>query len=75
MRALRRSAMVGIILMLAIAHNVQLVEAGRLWCKTDPIVTLNNRIVSITVAIPVEYVLLVNGPVIIEIATPPSVDR
>lgn len=75
MRALRRFTTVGIILVLALALNMQLVEAGRLWCKSDPVVTLNGQTVSITVAIPLEYLLLVDGPVIIEIKTPPSVDR
>ena len=75
MRALRRPGTVGIILLLALVLNVQLVEAGRLWCKTDPVVTLNGRIVSITLAIPLEYLLVVDGPTIIEITTPPEVDR
>lgn len=75
MRALRRVGAVGVILVLALALNVQFVEAGRLWCKADPIVTLDNRIVSISLAIPLEYLLLVDGPTIIEITTPPSVDR
>ncbi len=75
MRALRRSGTVGAILLLALVLNVQFVEAGRLWCKADPIVTLNNRIVSISLAIPLEYLLLVDGPTIIEITTPPEVDR
>jgi len=75
MRALRRSATVGVILFLALILNMQLVEAGRLWCKADPVVTLNGRIVSISLAIPLKYLLLVNGPTVIEITTPPDVDR
>jgi hypothetical protein len=75
MRAMRRSALVGVILLLALALNVQVTEAGRLWCKADPIVMLDGRILSVNVSIPIEYVLLVDGPVRIEITTPPSVDR
>jgi hypothetical protein len=75
MRAIRRSAFVGVILLLALALNVQVTEAGRLWCKADPVVMLDGRLISVNVSIPIEYVLLVDGPVQIEITTPPSVDR
>jgi hypothetical protein len=75
MRAVRRAGTVGIIVVLALVLNVQFIEAGRLWCKADPVVTLDGRIVSITLAIPLEYLLLVDGPTIIEITTPPDVDR
>jgi len=75
MRALRRSGTIGTILLLALVLNVQVGEAGRLWCKADPIVTLNDRVVSISLSIPIEYLLLVDGPTIIEITTPPGVDR
>jgi hypothetical protein len=54
---------------------VQVTEAGRLWCKADPVVMLDGRLISVNVSIPIEYVLLVDGPVQIEITTPPSVDR
>jgi hypothetical protein len=75
MRAVRRAGTVGIIAVLAFVLNVQFVEAGRLWCKADPVVTLDGRIVSISLAIPLDYLLLVDGPTIIEITTPPEVDR
>lgn len=75
MRALRRAGTVGTILLLALVLNVQFVEAGRLWCKADPVVTLDGRTVSITLAIPLEYLLLVDGPTLIEITTPPAVNR
>ncbi len=75
MRAARRAGTVGIIVVLALVLNVQFVEAGRLWCKADPVVTLDGRIVSISLAIPLEYLLLVDGPTIIEITTPPEVER
>jgi|GEM_PF-6734868 len=75
MRLLRRSGTAGIVLLLALVLNVQFAEAGRLWCKADPVVTLNGRIVTIALAIPLEYLLLVDGPTLIEITTPPDVDR
>lgn len=45
------------------------------WCRTDPIITLNGAVVDISVAIPLEYVPLVNGPVQYEIQTPMSTKR
>jgi hypothetical protein len=75
MRLMRRSSLAGIVLLLALVLNVQFAEAGRLWCKADPVVTLDGRIVSISLAIPLEYVPLVTGPTLIEITTPPDVDR
>lgn len=49
-------------------------SAGRLWCSSDPVVTLDHRLVSISVAIPLESVPLVTGPTGIDIKAPPSVD-
>lgn len=51
------------------------VNAGFMWCKTDPVITLNGTIVDITTAIPLEYVPLVNGPVTYEIRTPKDTER
>lgn len=51
------------------------VQALALWCKSDPVVTLNGTVVDITVAIPLEYVPLVNGPVYYEIQTPRGTAR
>jgi len=48
---------------------------GILWCKSDPVVSLNGRLVDITAALPLEYVLLVTGPTQIQIQTPPGVER
>ena len=46
-----------------------------LWCKEDPVVRLNGTIVDITIAIPLAYVPLVNGPVEYEVQTPIGVAR
>ena len=50
-------------------------HAGIAWCRGDPVVLLNGTVVDISVGIPVEYVLLVNGPVAYTIQTPPPVTR
>lgn len=46
-----------------------------LWCKTDPIVSLNGTQVQILVAIPAEYVPYANGPTDVTVGTPRGVDR
>jgi len=65
----------GLVLLLTISFQAHVVDAGRLWCKADPVVSLDDRLVSISLAIPIEYLLLVNGPTTIEIKTPKTVDR
>jgi hypothetical protein len=64
-----------LVILLAVAVNAHAARAGRLWCKADPVISLDQRLVSITVAIPVEYLLLVNGPTTIGVKTPKTVDR
>jgi hypothetical protein len=46
-----------------------------LWCKADPVVELNGTLVDVTIAIPLEYVPLVNGPVRYEVRTPVGTRR
>lgn len=70
---LRRPAIAGLVSLLIVAVLVAPASAGRLWCKADPVVSLDDRLVSITVAIPLDYLLLVNGPTQITIRTPPSI--
>jgi hypothetical protein len=48
---------------------------GMLWCKADPIVSVDGRLVDITLSIPLEYLSRVSGPTRIEIRTPPDVQR
>jgi len=50
-------------------------HAGIAWCRGDPVVMLHGTVVDISVAIPIEYVLLVDGPVAYTIQTPPPVIR
>lgn len=49
-------------------------QASWSWCKSDPIVTLDARLVDIQVDIPLEYVPLVNGPTSFEIQRPKLVE-
>jgi hypothetical protein len=41
---------------------IQPVSAGRAWCRMDPDVLLEGTFVRVDVAVPEEYVPLVNGP-------------
>jgi hypothetical protein len=50
-------------------------NAGRLWCKSDPVILLDGRVVDVTVSIPLEMTFAVNGPVEFTIWTPAGVDR
>lgn len=71
----RDVTLAGAMSLLLFALLVHPISAGKLWCAADPVVGLDQRLVDITIAIPVEYVLLVNGPTTIEIKTPPAVER
>lgn len=70
---LRRTFIV-LVPLLILALVAQPAAAGKLWCKADPVVSLNGRVVSISPAIPLEYLLRVNGPTQITIKTPRGVD-
>ena len=50
-------------------------SAGRRWCARDPIVSLNGHAVQVWVAIPDEYVHLVNGPIDVQFETPAGMTR
>lgn len=50
-------------------------SAGRRWCARDPIVSLDGNIVQVWVAIPDEYVYLVNGPIAVQFKTPAGMAR
>lgn len=71
MRRIVVPVLVSLLVVLVVAGPV---NAG-MWCKADPVISLNGAVVDISVAIPLEYVLLVNGPVVYEVRTPKSVDR
>lgn len=49
--------------------------AGRVWCARDPIVNLNGTNLQVWVAVPEEYVYLVNGPIDVTFSTPRGVQR
>jgi hypothetical protein len=70
----RRSVLIVMPIVLC-ALLIQPSAAGRLWCRADPVVSLDDRLVSISVAIPVEDLLRVTGPTSIQIKAPRDVDR
>jgi hypothetical protein len=49
--------------------------AGRVWCRTDPDVLLEGTFVRVDVAVPEEFVHLVNGPTWLRFNLPSAVDR
>ena len=66
------SVIVALIAMLTLALPAR---AGYDWCMSDPIVRLDGATVQILVAVPQQYVPLVDGPVAVEIATPEGTTR
>lgn len=66
------SVVVALVMLVGLATPA---NAGVVWCKGDPVIVLNNVVVDISSAIPLEYVPYVNGPVRYEITTPASVNH
>jgi hypothetical protein len=62
---------------LAVPVALRLGEAGaaRAWCKTDPDVLLEGTLVRVEVAVPEEFLPLVNGPTWLRFNLPSAVDR
>lgn len=50
-------------------------HADIVWCRTDPIITLNGAVVDLSTSIPFKYVPLVNGPISYQVTTPRGTDR
>jgi hypothetical protein len=50
-------------------------SAGRTWCFRDPVVNLAGHDVQVLVAIPAEYVHLVDGPIDVVFKTPSGMSR
>ena len=61
--------------LLALLVMAMPITAGREWCAKDPVVDLNGTSLQILVAVPMEYVSLVNGAIDVEINTPSGVER
>ncbi len=72
---MRRFALSSLVVLVAVLVLVLPVQSAVHWCRTDPIVALNGTLVDIQVAVPLDYVLMVNGPVRIEIQTPKTTVR
>src|SRR5438105_8787798 len=76
--AIRRFALPFAAVVLAgvlLSAPVHATRAGRMWCKSDPIVSLNGRVIDLTVSLPLDKLLAVNGPLRIDIWTPAAVNR
>ncbi len=73
MTVIRRFGVCVLIPLLIILSFAPPAQASWSWCKSDPVVMLNGRIVDIQVDIPLEYVPLVNGPTSFEIQRPKSI--
>ncbi len=72
---MRRLLVPILVLLLVTLIPVPHAGATAIWCKSDPVVRLNGTVVDMAIAIPLEYVLLVDGPVRYEIRTPRSTTR
>ncbi len=72
---MRRSIFCFVLVILASLLVASPASAGRRWCARDPIVNLNGNTVQVWVAIPEEYVSLVDGPVEVEFKTPTGMSR
>ncbi len=72
---MRRSILCFVLVIIATLLFASPASAGRRWCSRDPIVSLNGHAVQVWVAIPEEYVPLVNGPIDIEFRTPTGMSR
>ena len=72
---MRRLVTALLLQVLVLALLVAPAQAGVKWCDDDPIVRLNGTLVQILVAVPEEYVPLVNGKVSVEIQTPKGTKR
>jgi hypothetical protein len=72
---LRRMILPVILASLAVALLAAPASAGRKWCLKDPIVSLNGSHLQLWIAIPEEYVYLVNGPIAVTYRVPRDVSR
>jgi hypothetical protein len=72
---MRRSLLCLVLVIIATLLFASPASAGRRWCARDPIVSLDGHAVQVWVAIPEEYVPLVNGPIEVEFRTPAGMSR
>ncbi len=72
MRRYTSALLLGLIALLMVAAPA---GAGVSWCRADPIVSLNGTQVQVWVAMPDQYVGLVNGPINVQFVTPSTVQR
>lgn len=67
---MRRSGVLALLMLLALWLPGMPVSAGKGWCRSDPIVRINGTDLQIWVAIPIEDLPDVIGPIQIEIVVP-----
>lgn len=60
---------------LMLLTGAQPASADVLWCKNDPLISIDGAIVDLSTSIPLKYVPLVNGPIRYEIKTPKTTSR
>jgi hypothetical protein len=70
---MNRSVLVVVVALLAMVAQPR--AAYAVWCSSDPVFRLNGTTVDVSISIPVEYMSLVNGPVVYTIQTPPNISR
>jgi hypothetical protein len=74
-RTVLRTVAGGLLAIPAGVGAIESAEAGRGWCLKDPDVYLEGTFVRVDVAVPEEYVALVNGPTLLRFNLPSQVDR
>jgi len=50
-------------------------SAGRHWCRSDPVFDIEGTRIQVLVGIPAETMSLVNGPIQVDVYTPPGAAR
>src|SRR5687767_5827737 len=51
------------------------VSAGKQWCRADPVLEVEGTRIQVLVGIPAAQQALVNGPIAIDVQTPPGAAR
>jgi len=67
---LARAALVALVALVVLAVPA---AAGKLWCRADPMVSIDGNEVQILVGLPEKYEDAVNGPIMVEITIPKGV--
>lgn len=71
---MKRYATAAILALIALTVSAAPISAGHGWCRSDPLVQIDGRIVNIYVTAPLSAPLKVTGPTQVVVTTPPGVD-